>query len=124
MKLLKDDRIRLGSKSDVIEITFKFPDLSSEKEKDQANPFVRMQTIKRALPYVVIQVNHNSCLLFHKILISLFLCKGLPTVNRAVINDIENENRLNLLVEGNGLREVMGMEGKLKVILLHLLSIF
>ena len=49
----------------------------------------RMQTIKRALPNVIIS--------------------GIPTVNRAVINDLGA--RYNLLVEGYGLRQVMTTEG-------------
>ncbi|KAI8915420.1 hypothetical protein DFJ77DRAFT_368436 [Powellomyces hirtus] len=50
-----------------------------------------LQALKRALPKVIV--------------------KGLPTVARAVINDVEAEKRLNLLVEGYGLKEVMGTEG-------------
>ncbi|TPX69397.1 DNA-directed RNA polymerase [Spizellomyces sp. 'palustris'] len=50
-----------------------------------------LQTLKRALPRIII--------------------KGFTTVNRAVINDSEKENRLNLLVEGYGLRDVMATEG-------------
>ncbi|KAI9105948.1 hypothetical protein DFS34DRAFT_656655 [Phlyctochytrium arcticum] len=48
-----------------------------------------VQNLKRALPKVI----------------------GYSTVNRAVINDNEKENRLNLLVEGYGLRDVMATEG-------------
>ena len=51
--------------------------------------YSRMQVIKRALPNVIIS--------------------GIPTVNRAVINDLGN--RYNLLVEGYGLRQVMSTEG-------------
>ncbi|KAJ3291090.1 hypothetical protein HK104_006337 [Borealophlyctis nickersoniae] len=58
---------------------------------DMSGTFHRLQTLKRMLPKVVI--------------------KGIPTVNRAVINDVEKEKRLNLLVEGYGLREIMGIEG-------------
>ncbi|KAH6583663.1 hypothetical protein BASA61_007889 [Batrachochytrium salamandrivorans] len=60
-------------------------------KNDLVNPYVIMQALKRALPKVVI--------------------KGLPTVSRAVINDIDSESRLNLLVEGYGLRDVMGVDG-------------
>ncbi|KAJ3055717.1 hypothetical protein HK097_009602 [Rhizophlyctis rosea] len=58
---------------------------------DSAAMFHQLQGLKRSLP---------KCVL-----------KGIPTVNRAVINDKEKESRLELLVEGYGLREVMGMEG-------------
>ncbi|KAI8816202.1 uncharacterized protein EV422DRAFT_546457 [Fimicolochytrium jonesii] len=50
-----------------------------------------LQHLKRALPKVII--------------------KGLPSVTRAVINDEEGKKMFNLLVEGYGLREVMGTEG-------------
>ncbi|KAJ3018797.1 hypothetical protein HKX48_002614 [Thoreauomyces humboldtii] len=50
-----------------------------------------MQALKRALPKVIV--------------------KGLPTVARAVISEVEKEKRLQLLVEGLGLKEVMGTEG-------------
>ena len=50
-----------------------------------------MQTIKRALPKVIV--------------------KGYAAIGRAVINDLEGEKRLNLLVEGYGLKEVLGIEG-------------
>ncbi|KAL2911303.1 DNA-directed RNA polymerase III subunit C1 (rpo31) [Polyrhizophydium stewartii] len=65
-------------------------------KNDTVNPYILMQALKRALPKVVI--------------------KGLPTVARAVINDVEAEKRLNLLVEGYGLREVMGVDGKQTII--------
>ncbi|KAJ3182234.1 hypothetical protein HDU85_003276 [Gaertneriomyces sp. JEL0708] len=52
-----------------------------------------MQSLKRALPKVMV--------------------KGLPNVSRAVINQEEKngEHRFNLVAEGYGLREVMGIEG-------------
>ncbi|KAJ3171231.1 hypothetical protein HDU88_008268 [Geranomyces variabilis] len=50
-----------------------------------------LQQLKRQLPKVII--------------------KGLPTVSRAVISEVEDEKRLELLVEGVGMREVMGTEG-------------
>lgn len=57
----------------------------------EENTFRNMQVLKRALPKVII--------------------KGLPQVRRAVINDNEKEDRLNILVEGYGLREVIATEG-------------
>ncbi|KAI8929830.1 hypothetical protein BC831DRAFT_442224 [Entophlyctis helioformis] len=60
-------------------------------KNDAVNAYVLMQALKRALPKVVI--------------------KGLPTVSRAVINNVEADSRLGLLVEGYGLREVMGVDG-------------
>lgn len=50
-----------------------------------------MQSLKRALPSVIIM--------------------GLPTVSRAVINEVSSENRFELLIEGDGLKEVMGAHG-------------
>jgi DNA-directed RNA polymerase III subunit RPC1 len=50
-----------------------------------------LQQLKRLLPQVVV--------------------KGLSTTSRAVINDVTAENRLELMIEGYGLREVMGTEG-------------
>lgn len=56
-----------------------------------SSALTQMQFLKRSLPRVIV--------------------KGLGSVNRAVINDEEGEKRLGLLVEGYGLREVMGIEG-------------
>ncbi|KAJ3036140.1 hypothetical protein HDV00_003052 [Rhizophlyctis rosea] len=58
---------------------------------DRAAMFHKLQSLKRSLPKVVV--------------------KGIPTANRAVINDIEKEKKLQLLVEGYGMKEVMGMDG-------------
>ena len=55
------------------------------------NTYLTMQALKRALPKVVI--------------------KGLPSVVRSVINEVSGEDRFELLVEGNGLKEVMGADG-------------
>jgi DNA-directed RNA polymerase III subunit RPC1 len=60
-------------------------------ESADNNAFHVMQNLKRALPKVLI--------------------KGYAAIGRAVINDIEGEKRLNLLVEGYGLRDVLGIEG-------------
>jgi DNA-directed RNA polymerase III subunit RPC1 len=55
--------------------------------------FFAMQMLKAALPNVIVQ--------------------GIPSVNRAVINEIEKDGKstYNLLVEGYGLQEVMGSPG-------------
>ncbi|KAJ3108015.1 hypothetical protein HDU97_002595 [Phlyctochytrium planicorne] len=59
---------------------------------DKATTFNMMQSLKRQLPKVPI--------------------KGIPTVSRAVISKIDpKDSKLQLLVEGSGLLEVMGTEG-------------
>jgi DNA-directed RNA polymerase III subunit RPC1 len=58
---------------------------------DTENSLQALHLLKRALPKVVI--------------------KGYPLIGRAVINDNEGEKRLNLLVEGYGLKDVLGVEG-------------
>ncbi len=60
-------------------------------ENFETNPFIYMQNLKRCLPDVLV--------------------KGLSTVSRSVINEVPSENRFELLVEGSGLKEVMGAEG-------------
>jgi DNA-directed RNA polymerase III subunit RPC1 len=60
-------------------------------ESDKEHPLNLLHTLKRALPKIVI--------------------KGFPLIGRAVINDNEGEKRLNLLVEGYGLKDVLGVEG-------------
>jgi len=51
-----------------------------------------LQNLKQALPKVIV--------------------KGIPTVNRAVINNVgKDTTKFNLLVEGYGLRQVMATEG-------------
>jgi DNA-directed RNA polymerase III subunit RPC1 len=67
------------------EIKVTVPDSSS------GNAFLTLQHLKRGLPKVII--------------------KGYPAIGRAVINDNEGEKRLNLLVEGYGLKDVLGIEG-------------
>lgn len=59
--------------------------------KSEANPYVAMQLLKRALPSVVIA--------------------GLSSVSRAVINEVSGRNRFELLIEGDGLKDVMGAQG-------------
>jgi DNA-directed RNA polymerase III subunit RPC1 len=48
---------------------------------------------------------------FLKSRIPKVIIKGYPTIGRAVINDVESESRLNLMVEGYGLKDVLGVEG-------------
>ncbi|KAJ1564401.1 DNA-directed RNA polymerase III subunit RPC1, partial [Nowakowskiella sp. JEL0078] len=60
--------------------------------KDEKHAFYALQALKRTLPKIIIA--------------------GIPTVNRAVISkDEKNTGQLKLLVEGSGLREVMGIPG-------------
>ncbi len=59
------------------------------KKSDLNHMFHTLQVLKRALPNVIIS--------------------GVPSVNRAVISG--EEEQVNLLVEGYGLREVMGIPG-------------
>jgi DNA-directed RNA polymerase III subunit RPC1 len=51
--------------------------------------YQNLQALKRSLPKVIV--------------------KGIPTVNRAVIST--EDDQVHLLVEGYGLREVMGVTG-------------
>jgi DNA-directed RNA polymerase III subunit RPC1 len=55
------------------------------------NTYIALQNLKRLLPNVVV--------------------KGLPSTSRAVINDVTADGRLELMIEGYGLKEVMGTEG-------------
>jgi DNA-directed RNA polymerase III subunit RPC1 len=61
--------------------------------KLSTSPYFTMQLLKAALPKVIVQ--------------------GIPTVNRAVISEVEGSSppKYNLLIEGYGLREVMGSPG-------------
>ncbi|KAI9024018.1 hypothetical protein DFJ74DRAFT_705759 [Hyaloraphidium curvatum] len=61
----------------------------NEKDPFSVGVLRDLHALKRVLPKVIV--------------------KGIPSVNRAVIN--EEDGRLKLLVEGYGLREVMNMEG-------------
>ncbi|KAG0057284.1 hypothetical protein BGZ83_000074 [Gryganskiella cystojenkinii] len=58
--------------------------------KDPAGPYYAIKQLKRALPDIII--------------------KGLPQINRAVINTFDSTKK-ELLVEGYGLRELMNTEG-------------
>lgn len=72
-------------KKDIVRIEVLHP-------KDPSKVYFQMQSLKRALPAVVI--------------------KGIPTVVRAVINEQEgNSGHYELLAEGYGLREVMNIDG-------------
>ncbi|KAJ3093173.1 hypothetical protein HK102_003581 [Quaeritorhiza haematococci] len=80
-------------KIDDANVRYDYPDgvrvvIPNIKGNSQAT-FHNLQALKRALPKVIV--------------------KGIPTVNRAVISGEGTD--LKLLVEGYGLREVMGMEG-------------
>ncbi|KAJ3369338.1 hypothetical protein HDU91_007348 [Kappamyces sp. JEL0680] len=81
---ISDSNIRIENKNTLRVIVTK-------SLKEALNPFVLLQTLKRALPKVVI--------------------KGLSTATRAVINNVQAEKRLELMVEGYGLLEVMGTSG-------------
>ncbi|KAF9569256.1 hypothetical protein EC968_002626 [Mortierella alpina] len=62
------------------------------QSKDPAGLYYSIKALKRALPDIII--------------------KGLPQVNRAVINEIQGSGgKKELLVEGYGLRELMNTEG-------------
>ncbi|KAF9349052.1 hypothetical protein BGX26_012591 [Mortierella sp. AD094] len=62
------------------------------QSKDPAGLYYSIKQLKRALPEIII--------------------KGLPQVNRAVINEIQGSGgKKELLVEGYGLRELMNTEG-------------
>ena len=60
---------------------------------DKGSLYFTMQVLKTALPHVIVQ--------------------GIPSVNRAVINETskDGEKSYNLLVEGYGLQDVMGSPG-------------
>lgn len=58
----------------------------------ESSSYFALQQLKRRMPHVMV--------------------KGISTVNRAVINDLQgNASKYNLLVEGYGLRQVMTTEG-------------
>lgn len=63
----------------------------AQSKTDTTNLYISLQNLKRNLVQVVV--------------------KGLATTSRAVINDISSENKFNLMVEGYGLMEVMGIDG-------------
>ncbi|EGF76498.1 hypothetical protein BATDEDRAFT_14837 [Batrachochytrium dendrobatidis JAM81] len=77
--------------SDMVTISDRLRVVVPRLKNDSINSYIIMQALKRALPKVVV--------------------KGLSTVSRAVINDVTEESRFNLLVEGYGLKEVMGIDG-------------
>jgi DNA-directed RNA polymerase III subunit RPC1 len=67
--------------------------LDSEKSDKKRTTYFIMQELKTALPNVIVQ--------------------GIPSVNRAVINETDKDGKptYNLLVEGYGLQDVMGSPG-------------
>ncbi|CCE64382.1 hypothetical protein TPHA_0H01760 [Tetrapisispora phaffii CBS 4417] len=78
---------------------------TSLKESSENTVFYKMQTLRRALPDVVV--------------------KGLADISRAVIN-IKDDSKTELLVEGYGLRDVMCTDGVIgtKTSTNHILEIF
>jgi DNA-directed RNA polymerase III subunit RPC1 len=44
-------------------------------------------------------------------MVFVFNIQGLSTVSRAVINEVSSENRFELIIEGDGLKEVLGAQG-------------
>ncbi|EDO16069.1 hypothetical protein Kpol_1016p9 [Vanderwaltozyma polyspora DSM 70294] len=78
---------------------------TSMKEPSENDVFYRMQTLRRALPQIVVN--------------------GLPDIARAVIN-IRDDGKRELLVEGYGLREVMCTDGVIgsKTTTNHVLEVF
>lgn len=83
-----DIQIKKGSKS---KLRVHVPNVKTGKE--DTPKYFAMQMLKTALPGVIVQ--------------------GIHTVNRAVINEIDNSGKpsYNLLMEGYGLLEVMGSPG-------------
>jgi len=91
LRSLKETHVRVkkGSKS---KLRVYIPD-PSEKKANQPPLYFAMQALKVALPDVIV--------------------RGIPTVNRAVINEEDEDGKTtyHLLVEGYGLAEVMGSPG-------------
>lgn len=83
-----DVKLKKGSKS---KIRVSVPEIKTGKEDTPT--YFAMQMLKDALPDVIVQ--------------------GIPSINRAVINEQEKDGKLsyNLLMEGYGLQEVMGSPG-------------
>ncbi|XP_048503116.1 DNA-directed RNA polymerase III subunit 1 isoform X2 [Beta vulgaris subsp. vulgaris] len=90
-KILKSLRMQKNNKLIVIVVNDSKLVVSVETQNKNDAHFV-LHWVKNKLPMVVI--------------------KGIPTVERAVIpNEDERNKKLNLIVEGTGLREVMGVHG-------------
>jgi DNA-directed RNA polymerase III subunit RPC1 len=88
----RDVRIKRGSTSK-LRVYVPEPSSSSRSSKAPGSMYFAMQELKSNLPRVIVQ--------------------GIPSVNRAVINEIDTDGRqtYNLLVEGYGLQDVMGSPG-------------
>ncbi|BEI84854.1 hypothetical protein CcaverHIS002_0502550 [Cutaneotrichosporon cavernicola] len=85
---IRDSDVTINSKKSRIKIYVNDP---SDKDKF-SGVYERLKYLKRAIPYVQV--------------------KGLPEIDRSVINkDEKDNNRLQLLVTGYGLSEVMGTDG-------------
>ena len=92
LRALKDFQVKVkqGSKS---RLRIYVPDKSEKASSSSQTAYFAMQSLKVALPQVIVQ--------------------GIPSVNRAVINEEDKDGRpsYHLLVEGYGLAEVMGAPG-------------
>jgi len=92
LRSLKDCHVKVkkGSKS---KLRIYIPEASDKPGKVPPPVYFAMQALKIALPLVIVQ--------------------GIPTVNRAVINEEDKDGKTSyhLLVEGYGLAEVMGSPG-------------
>lgn len=92
LRSLKEGNVKVkkGSKS---KLRIYIPEISGKSGSGNLPMYFSMQALKVALPQVIVQ--------------------GIPSVNRAVINeeDKEGETSYHLLVEGYGLAEVMGSPG-------------
>lgn len=93
LRLLKDHdvKVKKGSNSKLRVYVPNYAD--SKSVSTPPSTFFMMQALKVAVPSVIVQ--------------------GIPSVNRAVINEEEKGGRksYHLLIEGNGLAEVMGSPG-------------
>ncbi|KAI8911804.1 hypothetical protein EDD86DRAFT_203319 [Gorgonomyces haynaldii] len=83
---LKMDAARISATKNRISIT-----VAKSKKDEGTDVYFFMQALKRVLPKIRV--------------------KGLDTVIRSVINEKPSEKRFELLVEGNGLLQVMGADG-------------
>ncbi|KAJ3415502.1 hypothetical protein HDV05_004704 [Chytridiales sp. JEL 0842] len=89
--LIRTSRLKISDSSIQIEKPCYIRVKVAEGTSDTSTTYHALQALKRALPKVVV--------------------KGIPTVSRAVITRSAENTDVNLLVEGYGLREVMGTEG-------------
>ncbi len=103
LRLLKDQdvKVKKGSKSKLRVYVPNYAD--SKSVSTPPSTYFMMQALKVALPSVIVQgiPSVNRAVI------------NIPSVNRAVINEEEKNGRksYHLLIEGNGLAEVMGSPG-------------